>query len=155
VIFVAVGTTDFDALIAEMDRIAPTLEEKVVMQIGNGQCIPQNAEYFRFAPSLDQYYEQCDIIVAHGGLGIVMEALERGKKLICVENADTHGGHQRDLLSTLAGERYIIWCRTPSELSEALERVKYTELRRYISPGCEIHTIITDFLHKLEKGGCV
>ena len=151
-IFVAVGTTDFDNLITEMDHLAPTLEEKIVMQIGNGQYTPRNAEYFRFAPSLAPYYEQCDIIVAHGGWGIVSEALERGKKLICVENAEAHNAHQRDLLNALVKERYIVWCRTLEELSRALERIKHAELERYVSDECQIHIVIADFLQKSKKG---
>ena len=147
-ILVAVGTTDFDALIAEMDRLAPALEEKVVMQIGNGQYIPRNAEYFRFALSLAPYYEQCGLVVAHGGFGTVMEVLERGKRLVCVENTAVDGGHQRDLLSTLARDGYLLWCRSPSELPAALEQIKHTRLNRYVPPRCEIHSVITDYLSR-------
>lgn len=146
VILVAVGTTDFDGLIIEMDRLASTLEEEVVMQIGNGQYIPQNTECFRFAPSLEPYYEQCDLVVTHGGFGIVTEVLERGKKLICVENTTVHGGHQQELLSTLARDGYLLWCHSPHELSAALARIEHTKLCRYVPPECEIHSIIMDFL---------
>jgi hypothetical protein len=79
-----------------------------------------------------------------------MEVLERGKKLICVENAGVHGGHQYDLLSILAQEKHLLWCRTPSELSTALNQVKGTEFRRYVSPKSEIHIVIADFLQKLK-----
>lgn len=148
-IFVAVGTTDFDALIGEMDKIAPSLSEEVVMQIGNGQYIPRSCQYFRFASSLAPYYDSSTIIVSHGGLGIIMEALERGKKLVSVENATCHGAHQRELLSTLVKEEYLIWCRDLSELPEALERARRREFKRYVAPGCEIHKVIKEFLQKL------
>jgi UDP-N-acetylglucosamine transferase subunit ALG13 len=151
VIFVAVGTTDFDALIAEMDRLAPSLEEEVIMQIGNSRYVPKSAAYFRFAPTLAPYYDRCHVVVAHGGLGIITEALERGKKVIGVENVDAHGRHQRDLLRTLAQQGYIIWCQDPRELSEALGRVQTQKFRRYVVPRCEIHTQIIQFLRRLEK----
>ena len=64
-----------------MDEMAPTLPEEVVMQIGNGQYVPRNCQYFRFAPSLESYYDGAMIVVSHGGLGITTETLERGKKL--------------------------------------------------------------------------
>lgn len=145
-IFVAVGTTDFDALIMKIDEIAPTLSEEVIMQIGNGQYIPKNCQYFRFAPSLEPYYDKSSIVVSHGGLGITLEALERGKNLISVENATCHGRHQKDLLSTLARKGYLIWCKDLRELPEALKRAMREEFKRYIAPGCEIHTVITEFL---------
>jgi beta-1,4-N-acetylglucosaminyltransferase len=149
-IFVAVGTTDFDALTIKMDAIAPTLPEKVVMQIGNGRYVPKNCQYFRFAPSLDPYYTQANIVVAHGGLGITTEALERGKKLISVQNTTCHGGHQEDLLSAWAKEGYLVWCQDLNELPEALERARKQAFRRYFAPECEIHTVVKKFLKDLE-----
>jgi beta-1,4-N-acetylglucosaminyltransferase len=150
VIFVAVGTTDFDVLIKKMDEIAPLLSEEVVMQIGNGQYMPQNARYFRFAPTLETYYDDSTLIVAHGGRGITLEVLEKGKKLISVENTTVHGGHQKDLLSPLAEEGYLIWCRDVDALPEALEHAKCHEFKRYVAPECEIHTVIQRFLQEME-----
>jgi beta-1,4-N-acetylglucosaminyltransferase len=146
VIFVAVGTTDFDDLIREMDEVALTLSEEIVMQIGNGQYIPKNCQYFRFSPSLEPYYSQASIVVSHGGLGIVMEVLERGNKLIGVENVTCHGEHQRDLLSALAEGGYLIWCQDLNTISGALACARRYTFKRYVAPGCEIHTMIKDFL---------
>ena len=116
------------------------------MQIGNGHYVPKNCEHFRFAPSLEPYYDSSTIVVSHGGLGIITEALEREKKLVGVENTTCHGVHQRDLLSTLAQEGYLIWCRDLNRLPEALERAKNCEFKKYVAPECRIHTVIDDFL---------
>ncbi len=35
-IFVTIGTTDFDQLVQKMDSLAPGLTDEVVMQIGKG-----------------------------------------------------------------------------------------------------------------------
>jgi len=147
-IFVAVGTTDFDALIRRVDEIVPILSEEVIMQIGNGQYVPKNCQYFRFAPSLESYYDSSTIVVSHGGLGIITEALEREKKLIGVANATCHGAHQRDLLSTLAQEGYLIWFRDLNRLPEALDCARNREFKKYVAPECRIHTVIDEFLQK-------
>jgi len=149
-IFVAVGTTDFDALIKKMDEIAPTLPEEVVMQIGNGQYVPGNCQYFRFAPSLEPYYEDATIVVSHGGLGITTEALGKGKRLVGVENSTCHGAHQQELLSTLSEEGYLLWCQDLDDLPGALERARHHEFKRYVVPKCEIHTVVREFLQKQE-----
>ena len=138
-IFVAVGTTDFDSLIQEMDRLASRLPQQVVMQIGNGQYVPKNGQHFRFAPSLDPYYDQASIVVSHGGLGIINEALLRGKKLIGVENSSVHGRHQADLLAKLSRDGYLVWCQDVDQLSEALGCARQLEFPPYVAPGCEIH----------------
>ena len=44
-IFVTVGTTDFDDLLRAMDALAPTLGEEVVAQTGRGPISPPSAGF--------------------------------------------------------------------------------------------------------------
>jgi UDP-N-acetylglucosamine transferase subunit ALG13 len=146
VIFVTVGSTDFDPLIAEMDKLAVGLGMDVVMQIGAGRYVPQHAPYFRFAPSLDACYDQAELVVGHGGLGTIVEALERGKKLICVVNPTTYDRHQEHLLGLFEEQEYLVWCREVGRLGEAIQRARSTQLKRYEPPECTIHEVIADYL---------
>lgn len=148
-IFVATGSTGFDGLAREMDRLAPTLAETVIMQIGHGDYIPQQAEYFRFVPSLTPYYEQASLVISHGGLGICIEVLEHGKPLISLSNPDRYDLHQQDLLSTLAAENYLIWCQQLAELPEAISRAGQMAFKPYTKPECTIHIQIKQFLDDL------
>ena len=145
-VFVTVGSTDFDALVEAVDALAPVLSLQGVMQIGHGRYIPQNMPYFRFAPSLEPYYEQRPLVIAHGGLATTMEVLKRGLPLISVSNPDRYDNHQEDLLEVMAEEGYLIWCRRLADLRQALENVQTTPLRPYRPPACEIHLVINDFL---------
>lgn len=137
-IFVTVGTSDFDPLVVKMDELAPTLPEPVVIQIGTGEYIPQNCTYFRFAPSLEPYYDQADVVVAHGGLGTTMEVLRRGKALISVENTTCIDSHQTDILGALSSQGYLVWCRDLDALPAILERLPTIHLKPYVPPPCEI-----------------
>jgi UDP-N-acetylglucosamine transferase subunit ALG13 len=150
VIFVAIGTTDFDALIQAMDRLSLNLSDKVVMQIGRSEYIPEHCEYFRFVPSLVPYYERASLVVSHGGLGILTEVLERRLPLIAVEDPNQPDRHQRELLSVWEREGYLIWCKDLQKLPEAVEQAK-TQLRPYVAPECQIHTIVAEFLDSLEQ----
>jgi len=145
-IFVTVGSTDFDALIAKMDELAPRLGEQVVMQIGLGEYTPSNGRFFRFASSLDSYYDQAEIVVAHGGLGTIVEALERGKKLICVVNPTTYDRHQEHLLSIFTEQKQLLWCRDLERLDEAIQQARMTQFNRYEPPECHIHEVIAKYL---------
>ena len=145
-IFVTVGTTDFDALVQAMDLLAPQLNEEVEIQIGRGGYEPRNCAWFRFSPSLEPYYERADVVVAHGGLGTIMEVLRRGGKLIGVANPDRYDQHQEDLLSHLAEEGYLIWCRDLASLPDELHRVRGMTFQRYRSPECHVHDVIAEFL---------
>jgi UDP-N-acetylglucosamine transferase subunit ALG13 len=145
-VFVAVGTTEFDALVEAIDRLAPTLGAEVTVQIGHGRYEPRNCRYFRLAPSLEPYYEWADVVVAHGGFGITMEVLRKGKKLISLSNPDRYDEHQSDLLGTLEAEGYLAWCRDLAQLPALLSRIQEMQFKPYVPPECHIHTVIADFL---------
>ena len=145
-IFVTVGTTDFDALVRTVDRLAPQLGEEVEVQIGRGAYEPRNCIWFRFAPSLEPYYDRASVVVAHGGLGTAMEVLHRGGKLIGVANPDRYDRHQQDLLSYLAEEGHLVWCRELASLPGELSRVRDLTLTPYSPPECHVHEVIAAFL---------
>ena len=145
-IFVTIGSTDFDPLIEKMDELAPHLGDEVVMQIGNGVYAPKHATTFRFALSLDNYYDAADMIVAHGGLGSIMEALERGKKLVCVVNPTTYDRHQEHLLRIFEAQSYLLWCKDLEHLMKAIQAAKAARFARYQPPECHIHERIMQYL---------
>ncbi len=145
-IFVTVGTTDFDALAARMDELTPLLNEEVVIQIGRGAYLPRYAASFRFAPSLDDYYRRARLVVSHGGLGTLIEVLRLGKPLIGVSNPDRFDLHQEDLLAELERGGYLLWCRDLGHLAHDIERISAMHFRPYEEPPCHIHAVIADFL---------
>lgn len=150
-ILVTTGTTGFDALAEEMDRLSASLDELVTIQIGNGRYLPRRARYFRFAPSLDPYYLEAGLVVAHGGLATCMEVLEAGKPLIGVGNPDRYDDHQRDLLRALEACGYLLYCRHLTDLSDAIRRVRQMSFRPYVRPETSIHLRIREFLAGIGK----
>jgi UDP-N-acetylglucosamine transferase subunit ALG13 len=145
-IFVTVGTTDFDDLVRAMDELAPTLGEIVVAQTGRGSYVATHLEHFRFAPTLDPYYAQARLVVAHGGLGTAVEVLQRGLKLIGVSNPDRYDLHQEDLLRALEQRGHMIWCRRLEELPQALRDAATRDFTPYETPPCHIATVVRAFL---------
>jgi len=146
VIFVTVGSTEFNELVKQMDELAPSLGDEVVIQTGNGDYSPKNCKSFRYAVSLDSYYDQADLIVAHGGLGTIVEALERGKRLVCVANPATTDLHQEHLLRIYEQKTYLLWCKELEHLADAIQRARAMPFARYQSPECRIHQVIKDYL---------
>jgi UDP-N-acetylglucosamine transferase subunit ALG13 len=145
-IFVAVGTTEFDALVQAVDELAPALGAEITIQIGHGLYEPHNCRYFRLAPSLEPYYDWADVVIAHGGFGITMEVLRKGKKLISLSNPDRYDEHQSDLLGTFDAEGYLTWCRDLAQLAGLLGRIQEMHFRPYVPPECHIHTVIAEYL---------
>jgi len=147
-LFVTVGTTDFDGLIQMMDQLATKLDEKVVAQIGKGNYMPVHMEHFRFAPSLDPYFDKARIVISHGGLGTILEVLLRGNKLIGINNPDRYDLHQEELLGILEEQGHLIWCRKLSHLADALHEADVRSFIPYKQPQCKIAEIIKDYLER-------
>ena len=150
-IFVTIGTTDFDQLVQKMDSLAPSLSEQVVLQIGKSSYAPRNCEYFRFAPTLEPYIARANLVVSQGGMAVTYEVLRQGKKLISVENTTYADGHQKEILEVLAEENYLVWCRNLDELPSLLERAPKLELKPYTTPPCTIADEIRTYLSGLER----
>jgi len=152
-IFVTVGTTDFDALVRAMDALAPSLSEPVIAQIGRGSYLPAHMEHFRFAPALAPYYDQARVVVAHGGLGTLIEVMQRGIKLIGLSNPDRYDLHQQDLLRTFEARRgHLVWCRNLEDLPRALREVDMCSFTPYESPPCRIADVIREYLGLSQEG---
>jgi beta-1,4-N-acetylglucosaminyltransferase len=129
-----------------MDELALRLGDDVVMQVGLGEYVPKHARFFRFAQSLDDYYARADLIVAHGGLGTIVEVLERGKKLVCVVNPTTYDRHQEHLLGLFSAQNNLVWSKDLEQLEAAIQQARTTQLSPYQPPECHIHEIIAKYL---------
>ncbi len=145
-IFVAVGTSHFESLIRQIDAIAPRLTEEVVMQIGSSTTEPKNAAFFRFAPNLDDHIARASIVISHGGFGLMTEALERGRKVIGVDNNEMFDNHQVELLEKFDQMGLIHWCRDLGDLETAIGEVSGRTFQPYSRPECSIGERIRDFL---------
>ena len=148
-IFVTVGTTDFDALVIAADRLAAATEETVVIQIGHGEAEPRRAQWLRFAPSLDPFYRQADVVVTHGGLGTVTEVLGRGLRMVGVSNPDRFDRHQDQILQAFEQAGHLVWCRDLADLPAAIERARQAQFVPYQPPPSYIHRVVDRFLRDL------
>jgi len=95
---------------------------------------------------VDPYYDQARLVVAHGGLGTLIEVMQRGIKLIGLSNPDRFDRHQDDLLGALESRGHMIWCRRLEALPDALDRIDDQAFVPYTSPPCEIAAIIRQYL---------
>jgi beta-1,4-N-acetylglucosaminyltransferase len=148
-IFVTVGTTEFDALVQHMDELAPGLGEEVICQIGAGAWLPRNCQFFRFAPSLGEYLRAARLVVSHGGQGSILDVVRLRKPLVGVSNPDRRDHHQDDILRRFEADNHLVWCRSLAELGTAVEQANSTVFAPYLEPVCAIHSVIEEYLSAL------
>lgn len=99
-IYATVGTMylDFPRLINAMDAIAADTGERVVIQRGMGGTVPAHCEHFDFKSRIETRALQrhARVIVAHAGIGAVIDALEARRPLIVVPRRKHLGEHNND-----------------------------------------------------------
>lgn len=144
-IFVTIGTTyPFEALVKEVDKITPDLNEKVIVQNGRNKYLPKHCNYFDFKASIKEIMLEANLVITHGGAGTCFEALLMHKKIIGVANPDVHDNHQEDLLQKLSQEGYLVWCKDLDDLPVLIRDKR--EMKPYHTPECGIHERIMEFL---------
>jgi len=156
VILVTVGTArgGFDALVEAADRAAARLELEGLAQIGSGAVRPRRLAWRRFLPhaELQEILRRRPLLITHGGMGLLGEAMRAGCRIIAVpRRGPTTAAHpsndQRAFLEALAGSFPITLCPEPARLSEVLERVhgERSAPIRYML-GSDVPRIVVDFL---------
>lgn len=149
-LFVTVGNGKFDPLIKEIDRLVEEkkIDHDVIIQIGHGSYKPKNCHWFTFAPSLQEYYRQADLVIGHGGPGTVFEVLRLKKPLIALPNRDrTDPRHQVEYLRAISKETAaLLYCDKVQQISAVLEKAKNHKFTDYQPPECRMHEVVHDFL---------
>ena len=99
-IYVTVGTMhlEFARLIRKMDEIARVTGEKTVVQTGMNTVLPKDCEHFDFKPreEVEAIQREARVVVAHAGIGSVIDALKAERPLIVVPRLKRFGEHNSD-----------------------------------------------------------
>uniref|UniRef100_A0A8D0HDQ5 UDP-N-acetylglucosamine transferase subunit ALG13 n=1 Tax=Sphenodon punctatus TaxID=8508 RepID=A0A8D0HDQ5_SPHPU len=145
-VFVTVGTTSFEELIAavaspESLQVFQSLGyRKLVLQIGKGAVSPDpvstaafTQEVFRYKDSLKEDIQKADLVISHAGAGSCLETLEAGKPLLVVVNEKLMNNHQLELARQLYRDGHLFYC-TCSTLVKTLQSMDLSALKPF-APG--------------------
>jgi len=130
-LLVAVGTFlhGFDELVAAADRAAAELGIGGTAQIGGSRVRPRHLAWVRFLPpgELRARIAAARVVVCHGGVGILGDAMRAGRPIVAVPRRgptsfDHPAGDQLPLLRRLAACYPIQLCERVEGLRAAIER---------------------------------
>ena len=142
-VFVTVGTTKFDELIARMlsaevlTLLASLGYTRLTLQVGHGTTpvvpgsAPISVEWYRFKDSLEADMHAAALMVSHAGAGSILEGLRLRAKLMVVTNERLMDNHQQELADEMHARRHLI-ATTVGGLLEALRT--WPELSRELTP---------------------
>ncbi|OKZ65749.1 MAG: hypothetical protein BHW02_03490 [Clostridium sp. 28_12] len=145
-ILVMLGTQNnsFHRLLEKIDQLVE--DGKINDQIPESEC-PRRSPVQAAIENLEQ---QADYIITHGGVGSIINSIEKGKKVIAVPRLKKYGehvnDHQLDIVESFDKLGYIIGITDVSQLEEALQRVKEFRPKKYIQNTGNIISIIQNFI---------
>lgn len=144
-IFVTVGTTQFDALIAEFctPKVYEVLKsvgcKNLTIQHGRGKLDNEkftelmkgiHVKTYDLKSSIAKDIEQADLVISHAGAGSCIDVLTAGRPLLVIINEGLADNHQTELAEQLCSDGYLFYC-TPPQLAEALTKFDPKKLKPY------------------------
>ncbi len=133
-IFVTLGTQDknftrlLDAVQKQIDL--GNIKEKVIVQSGYTKYESKDMEIHDLLTMADfnKYMDKCDLLITHGGVGSINDALRRGKKIIAAPRLKKYkehtNDHQLQIIDTFSKQGYILALYDFDKLDEVLEKAK-------------------------------
>lgn len=159
-IFVTLGTQDksFIRLLRELDEMIKdgTIRDKVVVQCGATVFESPRMKIFPYAnmKKFNKYVRQCDLLIAHGGVGSILGAIsvDSNKKVLAVarlEKYDEHeSDHQVQIINEFDKRGYIIGCLDAADLRKAYARVADFKPIPYKSNNEHFCSVVKELIEK-------
>jgi len=142
-IFITVGTQvePFKRLLKAVDEEIEkgTIKDTVIAQVGSTKYKSDNMIIHDYLPMevFDEYMDQADLIICHGGVGSILGGLNRKKKVIAVARLKKYkehvNDHQTQIIDNFIKQGYIIGIKDMSELGDAIKRAKTFKPKEYKS----------------------
>lgn len=142
-IFVTLGTQDkpFNRLLEAVQKQIDNkkIKGKVIVQAGCTKFESKDMEIFDLIPMEDfeKNISECDILITHGGVGSIVDALKRGKVVIAAARLEKYGEHVNDhqlqIIKNFSEAGYIIALNDFDKLDEALKSAKKFKPNKYKS----------------------
>ena len=100
-VFVTVGTElPFDRLVHIVDAwaVKTGCADGVFAQIGENADAPKHIRWARFVdkPQFDEIFDSAEVVVSHAGMGTILSALDRQRKLLVMPRRASLGEHRND-----------------------------------------------------------
>ena len=158
-ILVLLGTqhNEFTRLIKEVEKCinTGTIKEKVIVQAGFTKYKSDKMEIFDMISNekLTKYVDEATLVITHGGVGSIIMALEKGKKVIAVPRLHEFGehvnDHQRQIIKVFSEKKYLIGIENVDELEDAIKNIAKFEPTKYENNNQKMINIIENYIEKI------
>lgn len=157
-ILVILGTQDkpFTRLLEALDaqKKAGAIQDELIVQAGCTKLDTDSMKIFDLLPidEFDALINDADVIITHAGVGSILSALKKGKKVIACARLAQYGEHTNDhqlqIQEEFARQGYLISCEDFSKIHEIINKLDDFSPNSYISTTENVVNTIRDFIQK-------
>ena len=157
-ILVLLGTQNnsFHRLLEEIQKNIDNgiIKEDVVVQKGYTKFESKDMTLYNqlHLDEIEKLIDNANLVITHGGVGSIIDSIQKGKKVIAVPRLKKYNehvnDHQLDIVKSFNELGYIIGLNDVNELEDALKNVQNFEPQKYIKNTGKILKIVEDFIEK-------
>ena len=161
-ILVILGTQNktFERLLKAIDKQIElgNINDEVIVQAGQTIYESKNMKIIDFIPmdKFDGLIEKADIVISHGGVGTILKALRKNKKVIAIPRLAKYkehvNDHQKQIVNEFAKNGHVLKCENLNKLDEVLEEVKNFKPAPYVGNNKLMLEIIESFIDGDKNG---
>ena len=157
-ILVTLGTQDktFVRLLEKINQLIDQglIKDKVVVQAGFTKYSSNNMEIFDLIPQdeFNNLMSKADLVITHGGVGNIISALEKNKKVIAVPRLAKYGehinDHQTQIIAKFNDLGYIIGLQDVDELDDAVKQIKKFKPKKFVHDNSKMLNLVSKLIDK-------
>ena len=158
-ILVLLGTQDkqFDRLLKEVSDLKEQgkIKEEVVAQIGCSKFRSKYIKAFDFVSKdeINDLIDKASLVIAHGGVGIITECLNKNKKVIVAPRLAKYKEHTNDhrleITKEFAKNKYIIPFYENDNLEDKIKEAKKLKVKKYKSNNDKFINSVKKYIDEL------
>lgn len=139
-IFISVGTQrqSFRRLFHLVEDSKVIANQRIIAQAGYTEYSSTKIESIPFMSNelYKKYMDESDIVICHGGVGTIFDALYAGKKVLAIprlEKYDEHvNNHQIEICDELEKEGYILYLKEYDLFDDVMKKLLETNFKKYV-----------------------
>ena len=158
-ILVLLGTQDkqfgrlLEAIQREIDN--RVIKGKVVVQAGCTKFKSNDMEIFDWIPidDFNELIKKAELIITHGGVGSIVEALKNNKKVIVAPRLKKYNEHVNDhqlqIIDAFADMGYILPLKDFNKLGDLIEKTRGFKPKKFESNTHNMIKLIENYIDKV------
>lgn len=161
-IFAATGTQKFpfDRMLKKLDEAAANHPDwDIFAQSGACAYKPEHcaSEAFIDKETFDRHINEADMIVTHGGAGVIVTSLRLKKRVVAVPRLREYGehvdDHQKQIITAFEAGEYLLGCWEMDELESCMIKALSMQPKDFVSNTDHFIAVLEDVIAEWEKSG--